>query len=315
MFSGESPQPRLSAHPWSLYQAEHLARRRSSFERGGFYTGMLKDDLRKQRYAYEISFVPVGAEWSRATEVMFALLNDFNHTGYDRDPAAILCDFVDGLLEESTGGKDLLLELHSLPEKRKPCEVASFRPARTLRGAERIPTYPGVHPQLVGETDAFRLSQVSPDANQPAVIIPGSRVHRLRLRSPNLGHWTHAVRELRQVDATKVIGADVDRLSWEGYSFSKVVETQNLAGAATTAPIGWDGRGTFSELVTSPYMAFRRLRFVRFWAEAVRTRSRFSISSRVTNRSTVPMRSRSRSQECRLPRTSRRRCTTSEAVR
>ena len=49
MRSGESPPPRLSAHPWSLYQAEHLARRRSSFERGGFYTGMLKDDLRKQR--------------------------------------------------------------------------------------------------------------------------------------------------------------------------------------------------------------------------------------------------------------------------
>ena len=157
MRSGESPQPRLSAHPWSLYQAEHLARRRSSFERGGFYTGMLKDDLRKQRYAYEISLVPLGAEWSRASEVMFALLNDFNHTGYDRDPAAILCDFVDGLLEESTGGKDLLLELHSLtPRAGKPCEVASFRPARTLRGAERIPTDPGVHPQLVGETDAFR---------------------------------------------------------------------------------------------------------------------------------------------------------------
>ena len=67
MRSGESPQPRLSAHPWSLYQAEHLARRRSSFERGGFYTGMLKDDLRKQRYAYEISLVPLGAEWSRAS--------------------------------------------------------------------------------------------------------------------------------------------------------------------------------------------------------------------------------------------------------
>lgn len=269
MLSGESPEPRLSAHPWSLYQAEHLARRRSSVERGGFYTGMLKDDLRKQRYAYEISLVPVGAEWSRASEVIFALLNDFNHTGYDRDPAAILCDFVDGLLEESAGGEDLLLELHSLPHEVNRAKSRRFgRPEPSEGQSESLPTL-GLIPNWSVRQIRSSLSQVSPDAGQPPVIIPGSRVHRLRLRSPNLGHWTQAVGELRQVDATKVIGADVDRLSWEGYSFSKVVETQNLAVAATTAPIGWDGRGTFSELVTSPYLAFRRLRFVRFWAEAV----------------------------------------------
>ncbi|MDP3952674.1 hypothetical protein [Microbacterium sp.] len=201
--------------------------------------------------------------------MMFALLNDFNHTGYDRDPAAILCDFVDGLLEESTGGKDLLLELHSLPEQANRAKSRRFRRPEASEGqSESLPTL-GFIPNWSVRQMRSGVSQVSPDADQPAVIIPGSRVHRLRLRSPNLGHWTHAVRELRQVDATKVIGADVDRLSWEGYSFSKVVETQNLAVAATTAPIGWDGRGTFSELVTSPYLAFRRLRFVRFWAEAV----------------------------------------------
>jgi len=66
-----------------------------------------------------------------------------------------------------------------------------------------------------------------------------------------------------------VIGADLDRLSWPGYVFSEQVAIQNLAVAATTAPIGWDARGTFSESVTSPYLAFRRLRFVRFWVEAV----------------------------------------------
>jgi hypothetical protein len=269
MRSGESPQPRLSAHPWSLYQAEHLAPRRSSFERGGFYTGMLKDDLRKQRYAYEISLVPVGAEWSRASEVMFALLNDFNHTGYDRDPAAILCDFVDGLLEESTGGKDLLLELYSLPDKANRAKSRRFgRPEPSEGQSEALPTL-GFIPNWSARQSRSDLSQVSPEAGQPPAIIPGSRIHRLRLRNPNLSHWTQAVGELRQVDATKVIGADVDRLSWEGYSFSEVVEAQNLAVAATTAPIGWDGRGTFSELVTSPYLAFRRLRFVRFWVEAV----------------------------------------------
>lgn len=269
MPSGESPQPRLSAHPWSLYQAEHLARRRSGSERGGFYTGMLKDDLRKQRYAYEISLVPMGAEWSQASQVIFALLNDFNHTGYDRDPAAILCDFVDGLLEESTGGKDMLLELHSLPDEVNRAKSRRFgRPGPSEGQSESMPAL-GLIPNWSVRQTGSDLSQVSPDAGQPQVIIPGSRIHRLRLRSPNLSHWTQTVGELRQVDATKVIGTDVDRLSWEGYSFSEVVEAQNLAVAATTAPIGWDGRGTFSELVTSPYLAFRRLRFVRFWVEAV----------------------------------------------
>jgi hypothetical protein len=269
MPSGESPQPRLSAHPWSLFQAEHLAPRRSGSERGGFYTGMLKDDLRKQRYAYEISLVPLGAEWSRASEVVFALLNDFNHTGYDRDPAAIICDFVDGLLEESTGGKDLLLELHSLPDHVNRAKSRRLgRPEPSEEQRESLPSL-GFIPNWSVRQMRSGLSQVSPDPGQPAMTIPASRVHRLRLRSPNLGHWADAVRELRQIDATKVIGADVDRLSWEGYSFSEVVETQNLAVAATTAAIGWDGRGTFSELVTSPYMAFRRLRFVRFWAQAV----------------------------------------------
>lgn len=269
MRSEERPQPRLSAPPWSLYQAEHLALRRSSSERGGFYTGMLKDDLGKQRYAFEISLVPLGAEWSRASEIVFALLNDFNHTGYDRDPVAILCDFVDGLLEESTGGKELLLELHSLSDQVDRAKSRRLgRPEPSEGQRESLPAL-GLIPNWSVRQMRSGLTQVSPDPGQPAVAIPGSRVHRLRLRSPNLGHWAHAVRELRQIDATKVIGAGVDRLSWEGYSFSEAVETQNLAVAATTAPIGWDGRGTFSELVTSPYMAFRRLRFVRFWAEAV----------------------------------------------
>lgn len=269
MLKVEDLQPRVSSHPWGLYRAEHLARRRPSVVRDGFYTGMLKDDLQKQRYAYEISLVPVGADWSRASEVMFALLNDFNHTGYDRDPAAIVCDFVDGLLEESASGQDLLLELHSLPDEVNRAKSRRFgRPGASAGQSGSLPAL-GLIPNWSVKQIRSDLSQVSPDAGQPPVIIRGSRIHRLRLRGPNLSHWTQAVGELRQVDATKVIGADVDRLSWEGYSFSEVVEAQNLAVAATTASIGWDGRGTFSELVTSPYLAFRRLRFVRFWAEAV----------------------------------------------
>lgn len=269
MLSGDSPQPRLSAHPWSLHQADHLARSRSSIVRGGFYTGMLKDDLRTQRYAYEISFVPVGTEWSRASELMFALLNDFNHTGYGRDPAATLCDFVDDLLEESSGGKDLLLELHSLPEKANRSKSHRFgRPEPSEEHNGSLPAL-GFIPNWSVRQIRSGLSQVSPAAGQPGVTIPSSRIHRLRLRSANLGRWKQAVRELGQVDAAKGVLADVDRLSWEGYSPSKVVEVQSLAVAATTAPIGWDGRGTFSELITSPYLAFRRLRFVQFWADAV----------------------------------------------
>lgn len=269
MTSVEGLQPRVSSHPWNLYRSEHLARKRPSDERDGFYVGMLKDDLQKQRYAYEISLVPVGADLPRASELIFALLNDFNHTGYDRDPAAIVCDFVDGLLEESADRKDLLLELHSLPDEFNRAKSRRFRrPEEAEKQGGVLPAL-GLIPNWSARQIRSGLSQVSPDAGQPPVIIPGSRIHRPRLRSSNLSDWRRVIRELRQVDATKVIGADVDRFSWEGYSFSEVVAVQNLAVAATTAPIGWDGRGTFSESVTSPYLAFRRLRFVRFWVEAV----------------------------------------------
>lgn len=270
MLSGESPQPRLSGHPWSLYQAEHLARDPSRKARDGFYSHMLSDDLRKQRYAYEISFVPEGVDWSRASELLFALLNDFNHTGHDRDPAALVCDFVDGLLDESSGGKALLLELHSLPNERNRAKAspnARRQEAPDTEG-QSLPSL-GLIPNWSVKATRSGLSQVAPIVNQRPIAIPGARVHRLRLRRQNRDGWKHAVKELRQVDATKMIDAGVDRLSWEGYSFSEDVAAQNLAVAATTAPIGWDGRGTFSELVTSPYLAFRRLRFVRFWAESV----------------------------------------------
>ena len=269
MLRVEDLQPRVSSHPWGLYRAEHLARKRSSVEREGFYAGMLKDDLRKQRYAYEISLVPVGADWPRASEVMFALLNDFNHTGYDRDPAAIVCDFVDGLLEESLGGEDLVLELHSLPDEFNRAKSRRLRqPGDSERQGVSLPAL-GLIPNWSVRKIRSDLSQMSPDAGQSPVIIPGSHIHRLRLRGTNLNDWKQVITELRQVDATKVIGADVDRLSWEGYSLSEVVATQNLAVAATTSPVGWDGRGTFADSVTSPYLAFRRLRFVRFWIEAV----------------------------------------------
>src|SRR5690606_5681132 len=106
------------------------------------------------------------------------------------------------------------------------------------------------------------LSQVATEIGQPAVAISRSRIQRIGLRKENKSRWTQTIRELGQVDAVKVIGADLGRLSWPGYAFSEHVAIQNLAVAATTVPIGWDARGMFSESVTSPYLAFRRLRFV-----------------------------------------------------
>lgn len=263
-----APQPRLSSHPWSLYQAEHLSRLAARRTREGFYGHMLSDDLRKQRYAYEISFAPDGLDWSRASELMFALLNDFNHTGYDRDPASLVCDLVVGLLQESSGGKALLLELHSLPSDRNRAKRRARRQAVTDEVGKSLPSLGLIPNWSVRETRAG-FSQVSPIDGQRTITIPRARVHRLELRRHDRNSWARSVKGLRVVDATKLIDAGVDRLSWEGYSFSEVVAAQNLAVAASTAGIGWDGRGTFAEMVTSPYMTFRRLRFTKFWIEAL----------------------------------------------
>jgi hypothetical protein len=262
--------PRVSAFPWGLYQAEHLAPTRADRERDGFYVGMLKDDLQKQRYAYEVSLLPHGVEWSRASEVIFALLNDFNQTGYDRDPAALVFDFADSLLEESVAGEEMFLELHALPDENKRAKSSRrFRRMGDPDGpGEALPSL-GLIPGWSTTRNRLDVSQVSTEAGRLAVVIPRSRIHRHGLRKTNKTKWKQTIRDLRQVDSVKVIGAGLDRLSWKGYAFSEVVATQNLAVAASTAPVGWDARGMFSEAVTSPYMAFRRLRFVRFWVEVV----------------------------------------------
>lgn len=263
-----SPQPRLSSLPWSLYQAEHLAGLASRGTREGFYGQMLSDDLSRQRYAYEISFVPHGLDRSRASELMFALLNDFNHSGYGRDPASLVCDLVAGLLQESSDGKAMLLELHSLPSDLNRAK----RRARSAEAAdeveERLPSL-GLIPNWSVKEVRIGFSQASPLDRQRTITIPRTCVHQLGLPRHDRRSWTRAVKGLRLIDATKSISAGVDRLSWEGYSFSEVATAQNLAVAASTAEIGWDGRGTFAEMATSPYMTFRRLRFTKFWVEAL----------------------------------------------
>lgn len=269
MTRGENLQPRLSAPPWNLYQADHLARRQSRGVREGLFSHMLLDDLGKQRYRYEISFVPHGIDRSQASELIFALLKDFNHAGYHHDPAALICDFVDALFEESSRGTGLLLELHSLPDRRNNATADDARPpdVQDTEGGP-LPSL-GLIPNWSVRTSRSGLCQVSPNVDEPSVEIPSLRVRRLRLRGPNGSRWKQVIKNIRRVDDTKIIETRFDRLSWKGYSFGDVVAARDLAIAISTAGVGWDGRGTFEELITSPYMTYRRLRFARFWIEAV----------------------------------------------
>lgn len=261
--------PRLGSHPWALYQAEHLSAMRSGLDTDGFYTGMLKDDLQKWRYAYDMSVMPDGVEHGRAYELILALLNDFNHLGYDRDPVAPITAFADAMLEESVYGDGLLLELYSLPcEDGRPV----WRAYRGRRGAEMqrapVPSL-GLIPRWSTSSSRDDVVQVSPDAGGSNVAIPRERVHRFKMRTENRRRWRRTVKELRAVDAAKVLGGGIDHLSWPGYEFSQHVNTQDLAVLSVTADIGWDARGAFSKLVTSPYSAYRRLRFVKFWVETL----------------------------------------------
>lgn len=263
-----SPQPRLSSNPWSLYQAEHLVGLASRGTSEGFYDRMLRDDLSNKRFAFEISFVPDRLEGARASELLFALLNDFNRSGYDRDPASIVCDLVVELLEESSDGKALLVELYSLPSEHNRVKRRARRQETTDEGGESLPSL-GLIPNWSAKKTRTGFIQVSPADEQQTITIPKSRVHSLQLPRQSRISWTRAVKGLQLVDTAKPLLSGVDRLSWDGFSFPDVVATQNLAVACSTAEIGWDGRGTFAESVTSPYMTFRRLRFTKFWIEAL----------------------------------------------
>lgn len=262
--------PRLSASPWELYGAEHLAPMRTDLSHDGFYVGMLKDDLRKQRYAFKVILAAEGVESGRAREVVLALLNDFNQSTYGQDPAALVFDFADSLLEESVTGAEILLELHSLPDEEE--RSRSFHPHGPIgddTGLSKALPSLGLIPGWSTARHRRGVAQVAIEPGRPPVQIPRSHVQRLGLRTTNRTRWKRTIRDLRQVDRAMPMGADLDRLSWVGYSFSEVIATRSLAVASTTAPVGWDARGTFSEMVTSPYMTFRRLRFVRFWVEVI----------------------------------------------
>ena len=205
-----------------------------------------------------------------SSDALFALLNDFNHVGYDRDPVALVCDFAKTLLEESAQGREMLLERFSLPEEHNRAR-SSRRPRQSDASAEVIVSRPslGHIPQWSVLKSRSAVLQMATEVGQPPVAIPRSSVERIEMRDSNRSTWQKSFKELSKIDSVEMIGTNLERLSWKGYVFSDQATLQKLAVAASTAPIGWDARGMFSEVVTAPYMAYRRLRFVRFWVETV----------------------------------------------
>ena len=268
MNDAHGPGNRVSALPWRLYDAQHLGPTRGD-ERDGFFGGMLKDDLDKQRFAYDITLQSEGVSWDLANGVLHTLLRDFDQWGHGHDPVDLLMRFTQTLLEESSTRDHLLLELFRMPQDPED-ELRSRRhvPAVAASKPVHVPSL-GFVPGWSTSEDRLGVNQLSPELGGRSVRLPSDRLRRVKLRSGNRQKWHKVVRELGQVDGLRGIVGSTDRLAWPGYDVSHQVATQNLAIASTTAPIGWDARGTFGDLVTSPYTMFRQLRFVRFWVEAV----------------------------------------------
>lgn len=266
----DQPTARVGAPPWRLYQSDITEQFRRENMRDGFYTGMLKQDLRTQRYAYEMSLAPHAVEWSTASAAIFGLLNDFNHTGYDREPVSLICDFVAAVLEEAAGGETMLLELFALPDESNRAK-ASQRYERSGDEEDPVSGLPslGWIPRWSVTQRRRGLVQVPIEKDAPPTLIPASTVHDAVIRDQNLKIWKRAIGALRKVDEVKSFGAFQERMDWDGYSFTDQVGAQNLAVGAVTAAVGWDARGTFAESVTTPYMIFRRLRFAHFWLSAL----------------------------------------------
>jgi len=258
---------RASASLWSLHRASHPSEIPGGLDRDGFYVGMLVNDLEQKRYAYEVSIVPKGVSVDVAKEALFALLDDFVRQGYGDEPFALISAFADRLLQESMNGTGMMLELHGLSDEYLNTH-SSWRRSRQggHRSLDKLTPSLGYIPSWTVVGSRTDLRQVATAGDMHRIVIPQTRVQKIKMRATNEASWQKTIKQLRKVD--KVKDADYWRKSsWRGYDFSEQRRTQSLAVAATTAPIGWDGRGTFIESVTSPYLMYRRLCFVRFWVE------------------------------------------------
>lgn len=259
--------PRIGVPPWRLYRSDALAALRKNPDERGFYLGMLKDDLKNRRYAYDLRLEPTGATAANAGAVVLHLLDDFDRAGYGDDPAALVCDVASYLLEESLSSDCMLMELH-MKDRDEDAGPARRRRRRGDGQPAQLPSLGFIPFWSVADT-ALGLRQVSPEVGQVEAVIPAQRVLRLKMNDHGRKALRTAVRRLHVVDEVKTVGADMSRLAWRGYDFSSQVKAQELAVAAATVTIGWDGRGAFGTWATSPYITYRELRFVRFWVEAV----------------------------------------------
>ncbi|MFE7504170.1 hypothetical protein [Promicromonospora sp. NPDC057488] len=258
---------RSSADPWALYRNEQLAGRRGRVDRDGFYVGMLKSDIRNQRYAYDVSVLPECIDPAMASKALFTLLNDFSQHEYDRNPIGPIISFVDVLLDESVRSGGMLTELSAIAgEMDEGSSLRSRSSAALSLEAGRWPSLAYIPRWSVAKVRG-EILQAGADSASARVRIPRERIRPVKLRRANRAKWRRAIKGLRRIDDRELFGEE--RLAWDGYLFSNHVATQELAVAATTAPIGWDARGTFEKTVTSPYMAYRRLGFAKFWVEVI----------------------------------------------
>lgn len=259
---------RISAHPWALYQADHLGKLRAKDHTAGLFSWWLREDLSNKHFAYEVTFVPSGVSFDTGADVLFALLDDFNQHEYDRDPTDVVFSFLDRVLEDSAEVGEVLVELH------QPSPGRERRPSRRNPelgvGVRSLPALGYIPPWSLINRRRGAL-QFAPTEGAPAVFVPETQLRHLELSSSTLSAWQQATRALRQIDRRKVLGdgAGMRRLGWEGYVFKEHAEAENLAVAQATAGIGWDARGTFGSHVTPHHNAYRQLVFTAFWRAVI----------------------------------------------
>ncbi|GAC1532130.1 MAG: hypothetical protein NVS3B1_25630 [Marmoricola sp.] len=271
MTEHEMTDGRISAHPWSLYQADHLAELRAKSQRSGMFSWWLRDDLSNKRFGYDVNFVPTGASFDACATALFELLDDFNQHDYDRNPTDVIFALVDRVLDDSADAGELFFELfqRTAPQRRRARSRRQAAPQGAVE-EQLVPALGYIPPWSITSRRRGAL-QVAPVLGAANILIPSSRLRRLVLSSDNLSAWRHSTNALRKVDQRKVLGdrAGLERLGWEGYAFKEHAEAENLAVAHATARIGWDGRGTFSNNVTPHHLAYRQLVFTAFWISVV----------------------------------------------
>lgn len=262
---------RACAFPFALYQAEQLAFSRRDASHIGFYEGMLREDLRSLHHGYRVSLVIEAKDVEDASRALAVLLTDFQHLGYRADPLGSVFAFVERLLEESSERNCMTLELFKADSEdvaaaTHPGRLPSRRSDATLVDLPSLGYMPGW-----SISRRFRgVRQLSVVAGGSPSRIPSGRIVRHEMSRNAASMWRRTIRDLRAVDGNRLLARGIDHLSWLGYDSAAEIEAERLSAAAAAAPIGWNARELFREMISTPYSTYRRLRFNRFWIEVVR---------------------------------------------